>query len=103
MSRLLFQSKIRHSSREKPSCCPDIKLCDWTRLEKFIRGNSDEQHHCYNSSKTAQYNFQYIPDAEPDIVTLKDIEEKIEAGSKVRVKSVVKKGEAVKKVGSKNL
>ena len=55
------------------------------------------------SPTTSQYNFQYIPDEEPTLVSLNEAKEKIEPGAMVRVKRKIKKGSTVESVGNRGL
>ena len=55
------------------------------------------------SPTTSQYNFQYIPDEEPTLVSLNEVKEKIEPGAMVRVKGKIKKGSTVESVGNRGL
>ena len=55
------------------------------------------------SLTTSQYNFQYIPDEEPTLVSLNEVKEKIEPGAMVHVKGKIKKGSTVESVGNRGL
>lgn len=56
-----------------------------------------------SSPTTSQYNFQYIPDDPPRLVSLKEVKETVEAGEKVCVKGKIKKGQTVDSAGQKGL
>ena len=55
------------------------------------------------SPATSQYNFQYIPDEEPTLVSLNEVKEKIEPGAMVCMKGKIKKGSTVESVGNRGL
>ena len=55
------------------------------------------------SPTTSQYNFQYIPDEEPTLVSLNNVEQKIEPGAMVRMKGKIKKGSTVESGGNRGL
>ena len=80
-----------------------------THITNYLIGpgwkSSEEEFRIKNMSfvkagKPSQYNFQYVPGVEPDTMALKEVQEKVDVGSNVRFKGMVKKGKAI---GSKNL
>ena len=52
---------------------------------------------------TSQYNFQYIPDEEPMLVSLNEVKEKIEPGAIVCVKGKIKKGSIIESIENRGL
>ena len=51
----------------------------------------------------SEYSFQYIPDQQPEIVSLNEVRRSIEIGEKVTIKGRIKKGENLECVGARNL
>ena len=51
----------------------------------------------------SEYNFQYIPDQQPEIVSLNEVRCTVEIGEKVTVKGRIKKGEKAELVGARKL
>ena len=56
-----------------------------------------------NSLNASEYNFQYVPDNDGEIVSLADVEDNVESGQKVCVMGKIVEGQTIETVAGRGL
>ena len=101
-----FSKAKRDIFEAKQQTLSAVKISNYV-VSKGLTGDSEEilVNDMTNvvAAGPSEYSFQYIPDQQPEIVSLNEVRRSIEIGEKVTVKGRIKKGENPECVGARNL